>query len=57
MPDYGARYTDKTISRVERELHEVYKQAKDELEEKLNEFYQKHKAHDRESVNSLQMAK
>lgn len=47
MPDYGARYTDKTINRVERELHGVYQQAKEELEDKLDEFYQKHKARDR----------
>lgn len=47
MPDYGARYTDKEINRVERELHGVYKQAKEELEDKLDEFYQKHKARDR----------
>lgn len=38
MPDYGAMYTDKKISEVNRELRKTYKTAQRELKQKLSDF-------------------
>lgn len=41
MPDYGAMYTDKKISEVNRELRKTYRTAQRELKKKLSNFEQR----------------
>ena len=44
MTDYGAKFAEKKIRKVDRQLQAVYRQAEKELEERLADFVRKSKA-------------
>lgn len=47
MADYGSRYSDRKIRKVDRELKGIYRQAEQELKKKLADFVAASKARDR----------
>ena len=53
MADRGARYADKKLSEIDRELRKVYKQAQKELTEKLSDFNKQHRKKDREKRQQM----
>lgn len=53
MADRGARYADKKLSEIDRELRKVYKQAQKELTEKLSDFNKRHRQKDREKRQQM----
>ena len=53
MPDYGSRVADKAIERAARKIHKVYKQAAEELQEKLDDFLVRHREKGKEMLDKL----
>ena len=53
MADRGARYADKKLSEIDRELRKVYRQAQKELTEKLSDFNKRHRQKDREKRQQM----
>lgn len=46
MPDYAHRYTDKEIAALEKEVKAVYKQASEEAEKKLQDYFRRFRVKD-----------
>jgi SPP1 gp7 family putative phage head morphogenesis protein len=57
MYDYGAKYTDKAISQVDKELRRTYRQAQIELRKKLTDFNRRYAAKDKQKRLLLQQGK
>lgn len=53
MADRGARYADKKLSEIDRELRKVYRQAQKELTAKLSDFNKRHRQKDREKRQQM----
>ena len=53
MADRGAKYADKAISKIDRELRKTYKRAQKELASKLSEFNKRFRQKDREKQRQL----
>lgn len=53
MSDYGAQITDKSIAKLDRKIKSVYKEAADEIQEKMDKFFEKYKI--KEAIKSEQL--
>lgn len=53
MADRGAKYADKKLSEIDRELRKVYRQAQKELTSKLSDFNKRFRAKDREKQQQM----
>lgn len=53
MADRGAKYADKKLSEIDRELRKVYRQAQKELTSKLSGFNKRFRAKDREKQQQM----
>ena len=54
LPDYGAKIADKAFDQSARKIREVYRQAAVELQDKLKEFMDRHRAKGAEMLRKLQ---
>ncbi len=58
MADYGATYTDKTITELDKEIQAVYKEAEKDIQKKMDDFNAKYKIKEQkyqQKVDSGQM--
>lgn len=56
-PDYGTKYTDAELIKLEKELRSVYKQAREEIIGKMESFNRRHEALDKKYFGMVQSGK
>jgi len=57
MPDRGAKYADKKLSQIDRELRKTYKTAQTELSKKLRDFDRQYKVQDKKKREQVSAGK
>ena len=57
MPDRGAKYADKKLSQIDRELRKTYKTAQTELSKKLRDFDRQYKVQDKKKREQVSTGK